>query len=84
MIPQDNLIIVAEVSPERVEALRAMLATMTLPGVAGAADPTNALVPFGAFDTIHFARFVVLADNTLGDRASLSRIAARASRPISA
>jgi hypothetical protein len=74
VIPQDNLIILAEVSPERVEALRAMLATMTLPGVAGAADPANALAPFGAFDTIHVARFVVLADNTLGDRASFPEL----------
>ncbi len=69
MIPQDNFIVAAEVAQDRVAPLRALLATMTLPGVTGAADPINALAPFGAFDTIHFARFVVLADNTLGDRA---------------
>jgi hypothetical protein len=39
-----------------------------LPGFPGAADPANALLPFGAFDTIHYARFVLLADNTLADR----------------
>ncbi len=47
---------------------------MTLPGIPGAADPANAVAPFGAFDTIHFARFVVLADNTLGDRAAYPRL----------
>ncbi len=74
MIPQDNFVIVAEVATERVQALRALLATMTLPAVPGAADPANALAPFGAIDTIHFARFVVLADNTLGDRAAYPRL----------
>ena len=69
--------------PDRVEGLRALLATMTLPGFPGAADPANALVPFGAFDTIHFARFVVLEDNTLGDRAPYPD-SRKPSRPISA
>src|SRR5262249_59080265 len=39
------------------------------------ADPANALVPFGTFDNIHFARFVVLADNTLGDLRDYPEIA---------
>jgi hypothetical protein len=69
MIPQDNLIVLAEVAEARVEALRALLSTMTLTGAPGTADPANALLPFGVFDTIHFARLVVLADNTLADRA---------------
>jgi len=69
MIPQDRFVIVAEVPKDRVGPLRALLATITLPGHPGAADPMNALLPFGAFDTIHFGRFVVLEDNTLGDRA---------------
>lgn len=69
MIPQDNFIVVAVVADGRVEPLRALLATMTLPGVPGAADPANALLPFGDFDAIHFARLVLLADNTLADRA---------------
>ncbi len=68
MIPQDNVIVVAEVVEERVAPLRALLASMTLSGFPGAADPANALLPFGAFDTIHYARFVLLADNTLADR----------------
>jgi hypothetical protein len=72
--PQDNFIVVGEVRQDRVEALRELLATMTLPGFPGAADPANALVPFGEFDTIHFARLVVLEDNTLGDRAPYPRL----------
>jgi hypothetical protein len=69
MIPQDNVIVAAVVAEERVAPLRALLATMNFPGVPGVADPANALLPFGAFDTIHFARLIVLADNSLGDRA---------------
>lgn len=74
MIPQDNFIILAKVDQDRVEGLRALLTSMTLPDLPGAADPANAVVPFGAFDTIHFARFVVLEDNTLGDRAPYPRL----------
>ncbi|MBA3811593.1 MAG: hypothetical protein H0X27_08130, partial [Caulobacteraceae bacterium] len=33
----------------------------------GRVDPANALVPFGRFDTVHFARLLVLEDETLGD-----------------
>jgi hypothetical protein len=69
MIPQDRIIVVARIPDDRVGSLRALLATMTLPGFPGAANPANAILPFGAYDTIHFARFVVLEDNTLGDRA---------------
>ena len=31
------------------------------------ADPANALVPFGRFDRLHFARFVILDPQTLDD-----------------
>ncbi len=68
MTPQDRLIIVAAVPDPRIAGLRALLATMNLPGFPGVADPANPLFPFGAFETIHFARLVVLEDNTLGDR----------------
>ena len=68
MIPQDSFIIVASVASGNVAGLRERLATMNFPGRTGFADPDNHLVPFSRFDTIHFARFVVLADNTLGDR----------------
>jgi hypothetical protein len=69
MIPQDSFIIVAKIEPGRLDGLRSLLKTMTFAGHTGMANPANGLVPFGAFDTVHFARFVVLADNTLSDRA---------------
>jgi len=57
--------VTAPVLPDRVEDLRALLATMnSAPGVV---DPDNALVPFGRFEDIHVARFVVAQDNTLAD-----------------
>ena len=68
MIPQDRFVIVASVASGNVAGLRERLAQMNFPGRTGFADPGNHLVPFGEFDTIHFARFVVLVDNTLGDR----------------
>jgi hypothetical protein len=68
MIPQDSFVIVARVGTD-VAGLRRKLAEMNFPGRTGFADPENQLLPFGKFDAIHFARFVVLADNTLDDRA---------------
>ena len=68
MIPQDSFIIVAEVDPRCLDALKSLLKTMTVMGCTGVADPANSLVRFSDFETIHFARFVVLADNTLDDR----------------
>src|SRR5438128_714261 len=70
MIPQDSFVILAPVASNRIADLRALLATMNLRGKTGFADPDNQLVPFRSFETIHFARFVVLADNTLADRAA--------------
>jgi hypothetical protein len=65
MTPQSTFMVVAPVPSGRVDELRALLATMnTKPGMA---DPKNALVPFGVFDRLHMARFVVLDDQTLGD-----------------
>src|SRR3954447_26839397 len=69
MIPQDNFIVVAAIPDEHVEPLRTLLATMTLSGFPGTAEPKNPILPFGEFDAIHFARLVVLEDHTLGDRA---------------
>ncbi len=67
MTPQSNFMIAAPVLPEREDSLRALLATMNLrPGVA---DPDNALFPFGQFERLHFARFVILEDDTLDDLA---------------
>jgi hypothetical protein len=57
--------ILAPVDAGREAGLRSLLASMTQdPGVA---DPRNDVVPFGRFDRLHFARFVILDDQTLGD-----------------
>src|ERR1700730_9672654 len=68
MIPQDTFVIVAKVKPASVLALRQKLATMALAGKPGMADPKNALVPFGNYDNINFARFVVLEEKAAKDR----------------
>src|SRR5450432_892058 len=54
--------VVAPVAAGREPALRALLATMT--SAPGVADPHNVVLPFGAFDGLHFARFVLLTDET--------------------
>ena len=60
--------VAAPVAAGREADLRALLATMnTSPGVA---DPSNALVPFGRFEGLHVARFVILKDETVGDVAA--------------
>jgi hypothetical protein len=65
MTPQSTFMIVAPIQQNRVGAMRALLASMNSgPGIA---DPDNSLVPFGRFDNLHFARFVVLDDLTIGD-----------------
>jgi len=74
MIAQDRFVVVAEVAKDRVDALRARLAAMTRPNVSGAADPENPTLPFGGYDTIHFARFAILDDHTLADRAAYPRL----------
>jgi hypothetical protein len=71
VIPQDSFTIVAPIAPEKKDALLDLLATMNkLPGTA---DPANELVPFGDFAGLHFARFVVLDDDTLSDLAYYGR-----------
>jgi hypothetical protein len=62
MTPQSTFMIVAVVSDGKLPELRALLATMnTLPGHA---DPENSLVPFGRFDRLHFARFMIIEATT--------------------
>jgi hypothetical protein len=65
MTPQWNFMVVAPIAPDRMEALKALLASMT--DEPGMAKPGNAIVPFKLFDTLHYARFVILDDQTLGD-----------------
>src|SRR5947209_1999129 len=60
MTPQSHFMVVAPIDPQQKAALRTLLATMNYrPGVV---NPQNALVPFGQFEGLHFARFVILDD----------------------
>lgn len=65
MTPQSQFTVLAPIAKSREPALRQLLATMNLG--AGVADPNNALVPFGEFGNLHFARFTLLDDPTQGD-----------------
>lgn len=57
--------IVAAIDPQREPELRALLASMNRePGIV---DPENSLLPFGELEHLHFARFVILDDQTLED-----------------
>ncbi|HJV33650.1 hypothetical protein [Geomonas sp.] len=65
MMPQSSFMIVADIDRRQETALRRLLATMNSgPGVV---DPFNALVPFARFENLHFARFVILDDETAND-----------------
>jgi hypothetical protein len=57
--------VLAPIVPAREAELRALLASMN--GAPGQADPENELIPFGALETLHFARFIILDDKTTGD-----------------
>jgi hypothetical protein len=68
MTPQSSFMVVAPILPGREGELRRLLAGMNRSP--GHADPANPLVPFGALQSLHFARFVVLDDATTGDIAA--------------
>jgi hypothetical protein len=61
MTPQDRFMVVAPVAAGKEAALRALLAAMN--AEPGMADPDNTVVPFRAFERLHFARLVVLDDS---------------------
>jgi hypothetical protein len=63
--PQSLFTVVAPVLAGREGALQKLLASMT--AQPGMADPKNALLPFGDFGQLHFARLVLLDDPTLSD-----------------
>ena len=65
MTPQSNFMVLAPIIPEREAELRQLLDSMNRGP--GQIDPNNALLPFAEFDTLHFARFVVLDDKTTED-----------------
>jgi hypothetical protein len=65
MLPQSSFTIMAPIAREREDELRALLESMNAsPGIA---DPRNAVLPFGDFERLHFARWVIQDDATLGD-----------------
>ena len=65
MTPQSSFMILATILPAHERELRQLLATMNHePGVFNAANP---LIPFGQFDTLHFARILILDDQTTND-----------------
>lgn len=65
MIPQAQLNFVAPIAAGHVDDLRSLLLSMNrAPGVV---DPENKLIPFARLDELHFARLVILEDQTLGD-----------------
>jgi hypothetical protein len=65
MTPQSSFMVVAPLDVKRTDELRSVLATMNR--APGLADPNNEIIPFGRLETLHFARLVVLEDQTLDD-----------------
>jgi len=61
--------VAAPLRPGATAALASLLGTMN--HAPGRVNPANQLVPFARFARLHVARFAILADNTLGDRARL-------------
>ena len=57
--------VIAPLAAGHDESVRQTLERMN--AVPGMADPRNSLLPFGAFDTLHFARFAVLDDPSAAD-----------------
>ncbi len=65
MTPQSSFMVVAPLDIKRTAELRSLLATMN--HAPGTANPDNAIIPFGRLEPLHFARFVILEDQTLDD-----------------
>jgi hypothetical protein len=62
---QSSFMVVAPLDVKRVDELRGLLATMNR--APGMANPDNEIIPFGRLPDLHFARIVVLDDQTLDD-----------------
>src|SRR5215475_874502 len=65
MTPQATFMILAPIVLSREAELRDLLNSMN--EATGGVNPNNLLVPFAQLETLHFARFVVLDDQTVGD-----------------
>ena len=65
MMPQSHFMVLAPIAAGHEAELRALLAIMNRgPGIA---DPHNSIFPFEEFPEIHYARFVILHDQTSAD-----------------
>ncbi len=65
MIPQSTFMVCAEILEDKIESLRALLATMnTAPGLV---DTKNPLIPFAQFNKLHVARLVIVEHNTMDE-----------------
>jgi hypothetical protein len=65
MTPQSTFMVLAAIDPAREAELRQLLDSMN--DGPGRVDPNNELIPFAEFDTLHFARFIILDDKTMED-----------------
>lgn len=65
MTPQANFMILAAINPAREAELRQLLASMN--EAPGQVNANNALLPFTRFNTLHFARLIILEDKTVND-----------------
>ena len=66
MTPQSNFMVLAPIDPEREGATCARLLD-SMNDAPGRVNANNALIPFAQFDTLHFARLLILDDQTTGD-----------------
>src|SRR6201992_648938 len=67
MTPQSSFLYAAPVIPGREADLRTMLGSMN--HTAGVVDLQNAVIPFAMFETLHFARILIVSDLAAADRA---------------
>ena len=65
MLPQSAVLVMAPIAEGREAELDALLGSLNRQP--GWADPDNSLVPFGRFDRLHMARFMVLYDPSPDD-----------------
>src|SRR5580704_15239535 len=65
MTPQASFMILAAIDPQRETQLRQLLVSMN--HAPGRVNPNNALMPFEQFDTLHFARLLIVDDKTIDD-----------------
>ena len=65
MTPQSNFMVLAPIFRSARPSFGSCFDSMN--HGPGQVDPNNALLPFAEFETLHFARFVILDDKTTED-----------------